>query len=190
MTLVLQLLWLALPIIASGLVHLAVLRNDLLPGLRRMPLDGGLSFRGRRLFGDNKTWRGAVVTIGTTTVSAWALAQLSACCWSLPTLAPFAQTQPLLWGFMIGTGYIVGELPNSFAKRQLGIAPGASGQGVAGRVFWVIDQLDSLAGMLLFVAPVWRPSPGLLATIVVIMLIAHPVSAWIMVLFGLKDRVG
>jgi len=190
MTLVLQLLWLALPIIAAGLVHLAVLKLDLLPGLRQLPLDGGRTFRGKRLFGDNKTWRGAVVTIGTTTLAAWGLAKLSVCCWPLPTLVPLAQTHPLLWGLLLGTGYIVGELPNSFAKRQLGISPGAAGPGTAGRVFWVIDQLDSLAGMLLFIAPVWRPSPGLLAVIIGIMLVAHPVSAWIMVVFGLKDRVG
>lgn len=190
MTVVLQLLWLALPIIAAGLVHLAVMKLDLWPGLRRMPIDGGLTFRGKRLFGDNKTWRGAVVTIGTTMLAAWGVEQVHACCWPLPTLVPFAEDHPLLWGLLLGTGYIVGELPNSFAKRQLGISPGAAGQGTAGRVFWVIDQLDSLAGMLLFVAPVWQPSLGLLALIVAIMLVAHPVSAWIMVLFGLKDRVG
>ena len=124
------------------------------------------------------------------TVAAWALAQLNACCWHLPTLVPFAETHPWLWGLLLGTGYIVGELPNSFAKRQLAIAPGAAGQGASGRVFWVIDQLDSLVGMLLFIAPVWRPSLALLAAIVAIMLVAHPVSAWIMVWFGLKDRVG
>jgi len=190
MTVVLQLLWLALPIIMAGLVHLAVMKLDLLPGLRRLPLDGGLSYRGRRLFGDNKTWRGAVVTIGTTTLAAWVLAQLSACCWSLPTLVPLAETHPLVWGLLLGTGYIVGELPNSFAKRRLDIAPGAAAQGTSGRAFWIIDQLDSLAGMLLFIAPVWRPSLGLLALIVAIMLVAHPVSAWIMMRFGLKDRVG
>jgi len=190
MTVVLQLLWLALPIIAAGLVHLAVMTLDLLPGLRRLPLDGGLTFRGKRLFGDNKTWRGAVVTIGTTMLAAWGVAQLSACCWSLPMLVPFSAEHPLLWGLLLGTGYIVGELPNSFAKRQLGISPGAAGQGTAGRVFWVIDQLDSLAGMLVFIAPVWQPSASLLALVVAIMLVAHPVSAWIMVLFGLKDRVG
>jgi CDP-diacylglycerol--serine O-phosphatidyltransferase len=178
MTLVLQLLWLALPIIAAGLVHLTVLKLDLLPGLRRLPIDGGL------------TWRGAVVTIGTTTLAAWLLARASECCWPLPMLVPFAAEQPLLWGLLLGTGYIVGELPNSFAKRQLGIAPGAAGQGAAGRVFWVVDQLDSLAGMLLFVAPVWRPSLALLAAIVALMLVAHPVSAWIMMRFGLKDRIG
>lgn len=190
MALVLELLWLALPIIAAGLVHLAVLKLDLLPALRRMPIDGGRTFRGQRLFGDNKTWRGAVVTIATTTAAACVLALLSDCCWPLPTLVPFAEQHPLLWGLLLGTGYIVGELPNSFAKRQVGIAPGAAGQGLKGRAFWVADQLDSLVGMLLFVAPVWQPSATLLATIVVLMLVAHPLSAWIMVVAGLKDRVG
>ena len=99
-----------------------------------------------------------MVTIGTTTLAAWGLAQLHACCWPLPTLVPFAESHPVLWGLLLGTGYIVGELPNSFAKRQFGISPGAAGQGAAGRAFWVVDQLDSLAGMLLFIAPVWRPS--------------------------------
>jgi CDP-diglyceride synthetase len=187
---VLELLWLALPVIAAGLVHLAVLKLDLWPGLRRMPLDGGLTFRGKRLFGDNKTWRGAIVTIGTMTVAAWAMAQLNACCWHLPVLVPFAETHSVIWGLLLGTGYIVGELPNSFAKRQLAIAPGAPGQGLAGRVFWVIDQLDSLVGMLIFIAPIWTPSLAMLAAIVAIMLVAHPVSAWVMMWFGLKDRVG
>jgi CDP-diglyceride synthetase len=186
----LELLWLAVPVIAAGLVHLAVLKLDLLPGLRRLPLDAGATFRGRRLFGANKTWRGAVVTIATMALAAWAMAALNACCWHVPVLVPFAETHPLAWGLLLGTGYIVGELPNSFAKRQLGIAPGSAGAGMSGRVFWIVDQLDSLAGMLLFVAPFWRPTPVLLVVIVGIMLIAHPVGAWIMMLFGLKDRVG
>ena len=53
-----------------------------------------------------------------------------------------------------------------------------------------MDQVDSLVGMLVFIAPVWQPSFALLALIIALMLVAHPVSAWIMVLFGLKDRVG
>ncbi len=190
MTLVQQLLWLALPVIAAGLVHLAVLRLDLLPTLRRLPIDGGATFRGKRLFGDNKTWRGAVVTITTMAVAAWAVAELHECCWRLPTLVPFAETHPALWGLLLGTGYIVGELPNSFLKRQLGIGPGESGQGFAGRLFWVVDQVDSLVGMLVFALPVWQPPPGVVALVFGIMLVAHPVSAWIMMLFGLKDRVG
>lgn len=190
MTLALQLLWLALPVIAAGLVHLAVLKLDLLPGLRRLPIDGGATFRGKRLFGANKTWRGAFVTIATMTLAAWALAALHECCWHLPTLVPFAETHPAAWGLLLGTGYIVGELPNSFLKRQLDIGPGESGSGLAGRCFWVVDQLDSLVGMLVFVLPVWQPPLGLVVLLIGVMLVAHPVSAWIMVLFGLKDRIG
>jgi hypothetical protein len=186
----LQLLWLAVPVIVSGLVHLAVMKLDLFPGLRAMPIDGGATFRGRRVFGDNKTWRGAVVTIATVTASAWALAGLNDCCIHLPTLVPLAELHPAAWGCLLGTGYIVGELPNSFAKRQLDIGPGASGQGFAGRVFWVVDQLDSLAGMLLFVWPVWRAPVDLVLLLVAFMLVAHPAAAWIMVIFGLKKRVG
>ena len=190
MTLVLQLLWLALPIIAAGLVHLAVMKLDLWPALRRLPIDGGLTFRGRRLFGDNKTWRGALVTISSTTVTAWALAQVHECCYRLPTLVPFAETHPVLWGLLLGTGYIVGELPNSFVKRRIGIGPGESGSGFVGAVFWVVDQLDSLAGMLLVTRPVWQPTAPLVLLLVAIMLVAHPIGAWVMVLFGLKDRIG
>jgi hypothetical protein len=190
MTWLLQLLWLAVPVIVSGLVHLTVLRLDLLPGLRVLPIDGKAMFRGKRLFGDNKTWRGAVITITTMSVTAWALAQLDACCWHLPTLVPFAETHPIAWGMLLGTGYIAGELPNSFIKRQIGIGPGQSGSGFVGSVFWVIDQIDSLAGMLVFTWPVWQPPLVLVLLLVAIMLVAHPIGAWIMVLFGLKDRVG
>jgi CDP-diglyceride synthetase len=190
MTLLLQLLWLAIPVIASGLVHLVVLKLDLLPGLRVLPIDGGAKLRGRRVFGDNKTWRGALVTITTMTVTAWVLAQMHACCWHLPTLAPFAETHPIAWGLLLGCGYIAGELPNSFVKRQIGIGPGEGGEGITGRICWVVDQLDSLAGMLLFTWPVWQPPLALVLLLVVIMLVAHPIGAGIMVLAGLKDRVG
>jgi hypothetical protein len=190
MTLLLQLLWLAVPVIVSGLVHLMVMKLDLFPGLRAMPMDGGATIRGRRVFGDNKTWRGALVTILSVTASAWALARMNDCCIHLPTLVPFAELHPVAWGLLLGTGYIVGELPNSFVKRQLDIGPGASGQGLVGRVFWVVDQLDSLAGMLLFVWPVWHPPVRLLLPLIVVMLVAHPIAAWIMVIFGLKKRVG
>jgi hypothetical protein len=190
MEFVLQLMWLAIPVIVAGLVHLAVLKLDLLPALRALPIDGGARFRGKRVFGDNKTWRGALVTIASTTASAWAVAKLNACCWQLPSLVPFAETHPVAWGLLLGTGYIVGELPNSFLKRQIGIAPGGSGSGATGQLFWVVDQLDSLAGMLLFALPVWQPPLTLVLLLFGIMLVAHPVGAWIMVLFGLKDRVG
>lgn len=190
MRVVLQLLWLAAPVLLTGLVHLVVLKRDALPALRRAPLDFGATFRGRRVFGDNKTWRGAVVMIAGCAVFSLLLAKLNAAVLHWPVPVDYAQAQPLAWGALLGLGYILGELPNSFAKRQLDIAPGAMGHGARGKWFWVIDQLDSLAGIFLCLLPVWRPSLALVATGVFVMLVLHPLSAWVMVRAGLKDRVG
>ena len=52
---------------------------------------------------------------------------------------------------------MLAELPNSFAKRQLGIGPGQAERGLRGVVFYALDQVDILLGawlVLAFVAPV------------------------------------
>ncbi|MFO1408006.1 MAG: CDP-archaeol synthase [Steroidobacteraceae bacterium] len=190
MTLALQLAWLALPLVVSGLVHLAVMKYDWLPALRARPMDFGATLRGRRVFGDNKTWRGAFVTVGTVTASAWLLSRSGFAWFGEPSLVPWADAHPVIWGLLLGGGYILGELPNSFLKRQLGIAPGANAAGLEGRTFWVVDQLDSLAGILACTWSVWHPSPTLVALLVAAMLVGHPLAAWVMVRTGLKRRVG
>jgi hypothetical protein len=62
-------------------------------------------------------------------------------------------------GLVFGFGYILGELPNSFAKRRLAIEPGRKGAGVLGVLFFVIDRCDSviatfLLGALVFSYPI------------------------------------
>ena len=57
-----QAVYLAFHVVLAAAVHGAVIRFDWLRTLKT-PMDFGLRFRGRRLFGDNKTWRGAVVMI-------------------------------------------------------------------------------------------------------------------------------
>lgn len=190
MQMVAQLLWLGLPLIVAGLLHLAVLKRDWLSGLRRAPLDFGVSWRGQRLFGANKTWRGALVMVVGTAVACLLLEWSNARWLHVSNPVPLGATHPLLWGGLLGAGYILGELPNSFLKRQLGIAPGAAGQGALGALFWVVDQLDSLIGLLLISRPFWQPAWHVVATLVVLMLVAHPFGAWVMVRFGLKDRIG
>ena len=58
----LQSLWLALPVIAGGGIHIAAIKIGALRQLSRIPVDGGLTLRGRRVFGDNKTVRGVVLS--------------------------------------------------------------------------------------------------------------------------------
>jgi CDP-archaeol synthase len=111
--------WLFLPVLGAPALHAPVLRFDLLRPLRR-PLDGGASWRGRRLLGDNKTWRGALVM---TTGPLLATVVLHRFAWYRRRLP--VEVNPLLLGALLGIGTVAGELPNSFLKRRLGIAPGA-----------------------------------------------------------------
>jgi hypothetical protein len=141
--------WLAAPVVVAALVHLLVIRMRWLDPLR-VPLDGGATFRRRRVFGDNKTIRGAVVMIGVST----AVMMLQGI-YRLPSLEYFdyGSVNLALPGMLLGAGFVLGELPNSFLKRQLDVAPGAHG-GV-----WhaVLDQLDSIIGALLLLSLVWVP---------------------------------
>jgi hypothetical protein len=117
-----------------------------------MPLDGGRTLRGRRIFGANKTLRGFVVMVPAT---AAAFAIVAAAARAIAGSTDAAGLWPLslpgyaLLGAWAGLGFMLGELPNSFVKRQLDIAPGAiAAHPVA--AFWqfTIDRIDSGVGML------------------------------------------
>lgn len=191
-TLAAQSLWLALPVMAGGALHIAVLRLGVLRGLARVPLDGGATLRGRRVFGENKTLRGALVMVVATMLCAFAQSVVAAHAgWARPLeLVEYGRLHPLAWGALLGAGYIAGELPNSFWKRQLDVAPGARAAGGLGWVFWLADQLDSLVGVLLLMSAVWVPPVGVVAWLVLITLVVHPAMALAMFALGLKTRIG
>jgi hypothetical protein len=124
-----------------------------LPMSRRfaIPLDGGRTFRGRRLFGANKTLRGFVIMVPASGIS---FAILAGILDGLPSgLAGLWLISPAsyaLLGIWAGFGFMLGELPNSFVKRQLGVAPGHTAKtGPTHSVFLVLDRIDSILGMLL-----------------------------------------
>ena len=159
-----------LPLLGSPLLHAPVLRYDLLRGLKR-PLDGGRTVRGRRLFGDNKTWRGALVmTAGVVGASGllWRAPRYRA---RLP--AELRDADPLLVGGLLGAAMVVGELPNSLLKRQLGIEPGKRGRSVAGIALAVWDQADFVPVLWLFLRPVWRMRAVDVAEAAAIVLAVH-----------------
>src|SRR5258706_15782204 len=57
-----QVLYLYSPLLVTVLFTGLTLRFDLFPALKR-PIDGGATFRGRRVFGATKTWRIVAVTV-------------------------------------------------------------------------------------------------------------------------------
>lgn len=137
----------------AGFAHAAWMRSA---GSRpfAVPIDGGRTVRGQRLFGPNKTVRGFMVMPPAAAASFAALATLlgqdgltRAGLWTFGP-APYAAL-----GAWAGFCFMLGELPNSFIKRQLGIAPGhaARSRGAA-LLHFIADRCDSILGMLLGVA--------------------------------------
>jgi hypothetical protein len=141
-------IWVFLPVLGAALAHAPVLALDLLKPLK-CPLDGGLRWRGRRLFGDNKTWRGAVVMISGI-LAATLLLSLWDWWWAeLPD--GIRDAGPLLFGLLLGAGTVLGELPNSFLKRRLDIPPGEQ----RGLLFTIYDQADFVLVIWLVLLPLW-----------------------------------
>jgi hypothetical protein len=148
--------WLTAPILIAGLVHVAVITLDLAPRLAR-PIDAGRKWSGQPLLGSNKTWRGFVVMPAATAITIAAQQALAARSRHLAALAPLRRTAPPAWivGAICGAAYVVAELPNSFVKRRLGIAPGTSAPR-ARALQYVVDQLDSVFGCAVAIRTLYR----------------------------------
>jgi CDP-2,3-bis-(O-geranylgeranyl)-sn-glycerol synthase len=163
-------IWVFLAVLGAPLVHAPVLRWDLLRGLKR-PLDGGATWRGRRLLGDNKTWRGALCMVLGCTLAALALWQWP--WWREVLPGELQDAGPLLVGALVGVGIVLGELPNSLAKRQLGIAPGTQRRGAAGWAFVALDQFDLVLGVYVALLPVWAMPAEVLAAAIAAVTVVH-----------------
>jgi len=128
------------------------------------PIDGGRTWRGERLLGDGKTWRG---TAGGLLAGLTLAVALHAATPAAGTVLPLVGFDGFAPGAMLGLplGAMLGDLAASFAKRRTGRERGAAFPGV--------DQLDFLVGALLVclvLAPGWTGAtfqpPVLLAAVV------------------------
>ena len=185
LSLILRVLYLFAPLIVASMLAGIVLRFDLLRSLRR-PLDAGKTFHGRRLFGDHKTWRGVVVSVVgcviSTAVQKYVLGDHAGAL----ALVDYRSVNVIVFGASMGGGAMLGELPNSFAKRQLGIDPGKAGSGLVGVIFYVWDQVDLLSCWLFLFCWVRLTFP-LIAVSLVMALALHPLVALIGFLVGARE---
>lgn len=139
---------LTLPLIVGGILHMLVVRFDVLAPLK-IPLH-------RWAFGANKTWRGILLMPLLTIPGAW-FAKLLDASWHTELLTE------LSWiglGPALGLAYVLSELPNSFLKRRLGVKPGETSDRHP-FFFSFLDQTDSAFGCILVYA-LWGIGDGLL----------------------------
>ncbi len=156
----------------------------------RYPIDGGRSFRGHRIFGDNKTWRGFVAIVPSVSL-AFIAVRLLFLFWDDfgATLWPHSVLGYGLLGLVAGTGFMIGELPNSFVKRQLGIPPGERPlHPTAQWICFTVDRLDSILGGMLLLA-LCVPLPLLTWCIILLVgPIVHLAFNWLLYRLGVKAR--
>ncbi|HYV44495.1 MAG TPA: CDP-archaeol synthase [Myxococcaceae bacterium] len=174
-----QALWLSVPVVLAGVLHMLVVRRGWLRGLA-VPLDRGHTLGGQPVLGPNKTWRGVLVMPAAGAIFG-ALQGALAGPWTAG-LDPvdFARlgggssvAGHALVGAVLGAGYILGELPNSFAKRRARVAPGAQGKGALRWLFTMVDQVDSVLVGLALGAVAFRYPVAVVAAGTVVLPLVH-----------------
>ena len=149
-----------IPLIIGQIINVIILGRKRVKSIFKTPIDFGKNFiDGKRIFGDNKTWKGLVLSIFLCISLSiiWGII-----CSYIPSIGnrnlfyinnENTVIYNILTGGLTGLAYSIFELPNSFLKRRLDIAPGRS-SNVKGKkkfIFFIIDQFDSMIGVMLVI---------------------------------------
>lgn len=142
--------------VLAGVINSIFCKLNILKCLK-VPMDFNKNFiDGKRILGDNKTWKGFVGYIVFNIISAILFGWI----WRITKLEHLnffyinhenTIIYNLYIGFLLGLFYAVFELPNSFLKRRLDIEPGKTINGKKKLFFIILDQADSVFGVALVV---------------------------------------
>lgn len=145
-----------------------------IPFLKRWttPVDMGRMYRHKRIFGNNKTWRGII--FGTIIGGVTAIIISSFYKDNTALIGPF-------WvGCVLGFGALGGDALESFVKRQLSIKPGQS--------WFPFDQLDFIIGGLVSAAIFANLTLKINLLIIVIYFGLHVLTNYFGFLVGIRKR--
>lgn len=181
-------LYLLLPLLGGAVVHGLCMKYGCFVALAR-PIDAGRQLHGRPLFGHSKTWRGPVAVAAGAAIVYTAQRELLH---ALPAfraleLVDYTQLPGPWFGAAAGAVAELFELPNSFAKRRLGIEPGGTAaRGPFALLFYLWDQLDLLLGYWLVVAASVPATPLRVAASIAIVGGVHPLLTLAAHLLGMR----
>ncbi len=158
----------------AGISNMSPVLANKVPYLNKWmtPLDFGKTYKGQRIFGANKSWRGLITGTIMGGITAVIVSKLNAN--TVITVAPF-------WaGCLLGFGALAGDAVESFFKRQSGVKPGDS--------WFPFDQTDYIIGGLLAILP-FQPLPyWIVVTVFIAYFGLHLTVAYIGYKLGLKDK--
>lgn len=171
-------LWFFLP---AGLANAAPVLACRIPGIKRWttPLDFGKSYKGKRIFGDHKTWLGLISGIVTGAITGGLIYGFYPDSVNYLSIVPFFPILGMvLFGILLGFGALAGDAAESFFKRQIGVNEGKS--------WFPYDQLDYIAGGLLVSLLVTLLSAGQYILIIIVWFVMHLLVSYVGYLLGLK----
>jgi CDP-2,3-bis-(O-geranylgeranyl)-sn-glycerol synthase len=175
-------LWFFIP---AGVANMVPIFAAHIPILKKFdaPIDGGLTFRGKRVFGAHKTWRGLAAGIVAGTLILWLQQFLyGEVSWirSFASDVDYSTLPVLIMGPLFAIGALGGDAIESFFKRQRGIAPGKG--------WFPFDQTDFIIGGAIATMPFVQLSLWHYLWLLVLWLGVHVLATVIGYFLGLKDK--
>jgi CDP-2,3-bis-(O-geranylgeranyl)-sn-glycerol synthase len=148
-------------------------------------IDFGRKWKGKRIFGSHKTYRGFFFGI----LTAILLVFLQTLLYhngffrgiSFVDYSKISLGTVIYLGFLLGFGALFGDLVKSFIKRRVGILPGKS--------FYPWDQLDYILGILALVWLFKAPTLAMALLLLVLAPAAHVGACAMGYYLGLKKEI-
>lgn len=179
--LILGALWFFLP---AGFANAMPVYAAKIPELKKydQPLDLGKKFRGKRIFGAHKTWRGLIfaflATIPLVAVQVYLYNHTDL--FSSISFFDYNSVNVVVWAFLMSFGALIGDAIKSFFKRQVGVKPGNA---------WIpFDQIDYVLGGLLLSSLAVQLTAQQYIYVLMIWLILHPISTSIGYLLKIREK--
>lgn len=173
-------LWFFAP---AGIANATPIFAKKIPYLRswETPIDFGKSFKGKRILGDNKTWRGFCFGVIIAGLVFFIQKYLYIHSDLINGLVDLDYSNLSVWlGILLGIGALLGDAIESFFKRQLGVP--------SGEAWFPFDQIDYIVGGILLSSLIITLTPIQNTTILLVWFGLHLVSSYIGYLLGLKEK--
>lgn len=157
----------------AGISNMTPVFSSKIPGLRnwKTPLDLGKSYRGQRVLGPNKTWRGLASGVVMGTLVGAILSQTY--------FSDYNTVLFILLSASMSLGALVGDALESFFKRQRQIP--------SGQPWFPFDQTDYIIGGLVFALPFTILPLWVIGWVFCFYFGLHLISSYVGYRLGLKD---
>jgi CDP-2,3-bis-(O-geranylgeranyl)-sn-glycerol synthase len=169
---ILKTIWFILPAYIANMMPLVCKKIKFLD----RPLDFNKTFRNKRIFGNHKTIRGLLCAIIGCEVIIFLQFKISS---YLEPILVLDYNNWFIVGLLFSIGAMMGDLIESFFKRQLNFP--------AGKKWFPFDQLDFIVGALLLISIVQVPPLYMIVILFLLTPLLHLLTNYIAYKWKIKD---